>query len=181
MDEIIARSEKVDESDLELKVVPGWESIKGLDAISTYSTFSSFRKYDQDTVKNLYKEITEKIHQSGKKVMLPVHPGMDNRKIQIDEVAQSQGVPHWFIPRREGETLKDYLAAVDEAGVDFIAVTSFNEWPETTVVEPSLTWPDPYLYLKILSQHQGKSWRKPPLPDFKNLDPIIKPFLESLD
>jgi len=30
-------------------------------------------------------------------------------------------------------------------------LTSFNEWPETTVVEPSSSWPDPYCYLRILA------------------------------
>lgn len=30
--------------------------------------------------------------------------------------------------------------------------SSFNEWPETTVAEPSSSWSDPYLYLKILAE-----------------------------
>jgi len=141
-----------------------------------YATFSSFRKYDPETLTRLYEEITQQVHRLGMKIMLPVHPGMDNRKIQLDEVAQKEGKPHWFIPRREGQTLKDYLAAVDKSGADFIAVTSFNEWPETTNVEPALTWPDPYLYLKIIAEHQGRVWQLPSLPNAAALDPVMKAY-----
>lgn len=178
IDKIIARSEKDDESDLLLKVIPGWESLDRLDAISTYATFSSFRKFDRAILQKLYTDIAADIHRSGKKVLLPVHPGMDNRKIQIDEVANAQGLPHWWIPRREGVTLKDYLSAVTESGADFIAVTSFNEWPETTVVEPALTWPDPYSYLKIIAEYQGIQWKAPPIPASDELDPVMAHFLK---
>ena len=45
----------------------------------------------------------------------------------------------YVMPRHEGATLKAYLRAARDAEADFIAVTSFNEWPESTVVEPSRT------------------------------------------
>ena len=37
-------------------------------------------------------------------------------------------------------------------------VTSWNEWPETTVVEPSACWPDPYLDLRILAEWRGQAF-----------------------
>ena len=62
---------------------------------------------------------------AGKQVLLPVHPGLDNSKFNPKP---------YVIPRREGQTLRDFFRAADEAGADLIAITSFNEWPETTVI-----------------------------------------------
>jgi hypothetical protein len=50
------------------------------------------------------------------------------------------------MPRRDGQTLRDFLRAATDAGADYVMVTSWNEWPESTVVEPSSSWPDPYQY-----------------------------------
>jgi hypothetical protein len=36
------------------------------------------------------------------------------------------------------------------AGTDLL--TSFNEWPETIVVEPSSSWKAPCLFLKIVAE-----------------------------
>jgi len=47
---------------------------------------------------------------------------------------------------------------------DVVLLTSFNEWPETTVVEPSASWTDPYSYLKILAEWKGAAFTPPPLP-----------------
>ena len=65
------------------------------------------------------------------------------------------------MPRRDGQTLRDFLRAASDAGADFVMVTSWNEWPETTVVEPSSSWPDPYLYLRILAEWKGKEFHAP--------------------
>ena len=157
-----------------LFLAPGWEQVEGIDAICMYSTFSSIRTYDRSTLTRLYTEVTRQVHATGRKIMLPAHPGLDNRKIQIDPVAKPKGEPHWGIPRRNGQTLKDYLDACTAAGADMISITSFNEWPETTVVEPALTWPDPYLYLKILAEFRGIRWRTPTLPPPGVLDQGIR-------
>ena len=47
---------------------------------------------------------------------------------------------------------------------DAILLTSFNEWPETTVVEPSSSWKDPYAYLKIVAEWRGIPFTPPPRP-----------------
>ncbi len=77
------------------------------------------------------------------RVSLPDHPGHDNTHFSTNG---------YVMLRRNGQTLSDYLRAATDAGTDHIMVTSWNEWPETTVVEPSSTWPNPYLYLKILAE-----------------------------
>ena len=66
--------------------------------------------------------------------------------------------------RNRFERRRTHRAAATEAGADCIMVTSWNEWPETTVVEPSSSWPDPYLYLKILAEWKGVAFTPPPLP-----------------
>jgi hypothetical protein len=68
------------------------------------------------------------------------------------------------IPRDEGATLRGYLRAATDAGADAVLLTSFNEWPETTVVEPSSSWSDPYSYLRILAEWNGVKFSPPPLP-----------------
>ena len=81
-------------------------------------------------------------HAAGKKVFLPAHPGHDNSGFRPNDF--------FVMPRDDGATLRGYLRAATDAGADAVLVTSFNEWPETTVVEPSSSWPDPYFYLKNL-------------------------------
>jgi len=46
-----------------------------------------------------------------------------------------------------------------------VMVTSFNEWPESTVIEPSSSWSDPYQYLKILADWKGVKFVAPEEPD----------------
>jgi hypothetical protein len=84
-----------------------------------------------------------------------VHPGHDNSHF-VDQP--------YVMPRRDGETLRDYLRAATDAGADFVMVTSWNEWPESTVVEPSSSWPDPYHYLKILAAWKGVTFTPAPPP-----------------
>lgn len=139
-----------------LKVIPAnWLSTPGIDAFGFYSTFSNFRAHQYDELIGKYRHLTGLAHGAGKKMLLPVHPGHDNSHFRTDP---------YIMPRRDGQTLRDYLRAATEAGADFIMVTSWNEWPETTVVEPSSAWPDLYLYLKILAEWKGVSFAPPPLP-----------------
>jgi len=43
-------------------------------------------------------------------------------------------------------------------------LTSFNEWPEGTVVEPSADWPDPYRHLLQIARCKGREFVPPALP-----------------
>jgi hypothetical protein len=52
-----------------------------------------------------------------------------------------------------------------DARADAILLTSFNEWPETTIVEPASSWSDPSLYLRILAEWKGVKFSPPPLPE----------------
>jgi hypothetical protein len=71
------------------------------------------------------------------------------------------------IPRDDGATLRGYLRAATDAGADVVLLTSFNEWQETTVVEPSSSWQNPYSYLTLLADWKGLAFTPPPLPKRK--------------
>jgi len=46
-------------------------------------------------------------------------------------------------------------------GADIIGITSFNEWPETTIVEPPLTWGDPPLLPSHHCRAAGEEVHRP--------------------
>lgn len=84
---------------------------------------------------------------------------------------------HWavhpepfVVPHAGGDTLRNFLRAADTAKPEIVVVCSFNEWLETTQIEPSADWDDPYQPLKILARWRGKTWKQPPLP--KGCTPI---------
>lgn len=153
----IAHDAKAAGTDGEKRIPADWLSTPGVDAFGFYSTFSNFRAHTYEQLIGKYRYLTELAHNAGKKMLLPVHPGHDNSHF-VDEP--------YAMPRRDGDTLRDYLRAATDAGADFILVTSWNEWPETTVVEPSSSWPDPYRYLRVLAESRGRNFEPtaPPQP-----------------
>jgi len=142
----------------EKRIPADWLAIPGVDAFGFYSTFSNFRAHEYDALVGKYRYMTKLAHDAGKKMLLPVHPGHDNSHF-VDKP--------YVMPRRDGDTFQDYLRAATDAGADFIMVTSWNEWPESTVIEPSSSWPDPYLYLKILANWKGEKFTLLPVPSQK--------------
>jgi arylsulfatase A-like enzyme len=139
------------------KCIPAdWLSTPGVDSFGFYSTFSNFRAHEYDSLVGRYRYLTKLAHDAGKKMLLPIHPGHDNSHFADNP---------YIMPRRDGQTLRDFLHAATDAGADYIMVTSWNEWPESTVVEPSSSWPDPYQYLRILAEWKGISFIEPPHPE----------------
>lgn len=151
----IAHDAKAADTDREKRIPADWLAVPGVDAFGFYSTFSNFRAHTYEQLVGKFRYMTTLAHEAGKKMLLPVHPGHDN-SFFVDAP--------YVMPRRDGETLRDYLRAATDAGADFILVTSWNEWPETTVVEPSSSWPDPYRYLKVLAEWRGLEFESIPPP-----------------
>ena len=148
-------AQRADEVDKIKRIPADWLAVDGIDSFAFYSTFSNFRAHRYEELAGKYRYLTQLAHAAGKKMVLPVHPGHDNSHFRDDP---------YVMPRRDGQTLRDYLRAAADAGADFVMVTSWNEWPETTVVEPSSAWPDPYLYLRILAEWKGLEFRIPSEP-----------------
>lgn len=141
--------------DREKRLPADWLATPGVDAFGFYSTFSNFRAHRYEELAGKYRYMTRLAHDAGKKMLLPVHPGHDNSYFRDDP---------YVMPRRDGQTFRDFLRAATDAGADYLMITSWNEWPETTVIEPSSSWPDPYLYLKVLAEWKGVTFTPPPLP-----------------
>jgi hypothetical protein len=68
-----------------------------------------------------------------------VIPGYDDRHIL-------GRTPHHF-PRRDGLLYSEQWESAISSHSDQVLVVSFNEWPETTNIEPNLEWGDRYLDL----------------------------------
>lgn len=137
------------------QIPPEWLTVEGIDSFAFYSTFSHFRAHTYDELAGKYRHLVSLAHGAGKKMILPVHPGHDNSRFREDP---------YVMPRRDGQTLRDYLRAARDAGADAVLVTSWNEWPESTVVEPSSTWEDPYFYLRLLAEWRGRPFTPIPPP-----------------
>ena len=155
---------------IELFCPEEWLKIKEIDCISGYAMFSTWRVDEYAKLKPLYARFSQSVHAAGKQIMLPVHPGHDNRLINDKP---------YHIERRNGKTYRGFWRAAVEGGSDFIGIASFNEWPETTVIEPALTWPDPYFYLRLTAEFQGTSFTPPALPPLASLDPLMAAFLKD--
>ena len=139
--------DKVSNTNNKMTIPANWLDVPDISMFGFYGTFSIKRVWAYDDVISDYRRVVEAAHGKGKKAFLPVHPGHDNSGFRPDDF--------FVIPRDEGATLREYLRAATDARADAILVTSFNEWPETTVVEPSSSWADPYQYLKILATWKG--------------------------
>ncbi len=151
-------AQRAGDADRVKRIPTEWLAAPGVDAFGFYSTFSHFRAHRHAELAGKFRYMAGLAHAAGKRMLLPVHPGHDNSRFNPQP---------YVMPRRDGQTLRDYLRAAEDAGADYILMTSWNEWPETTVVEPASTWPDPYRYLRILAAWKGLRFAKPEAPDFR--------------
>jgi hypothetical protein len=67
-----------------------------------------------------------------------VIPGYDDRHLPGRPV-------HFYLPRENGTLYRAQWASATATGADQALVVSFNEWPETTNIEPSREWGSLYL------------------------------------
>ncbi len=146
----------ISNSENNFRIPEPWRPVTGIDSFSFYGTFSIFEETGYEQLVERYARVVGQAHAAGKKMCVPVHPGHDN--------LQEGNPKHYEMPRRNGETFRDYLKAATVSGADYVMVTSFNEWPESTVIEPSSSWSDPYQYLKILAEWKGVKFKAPKEP-----------------
>jgi hypothetical protein len=107
-------------------------------------------------------------------------PGYDEQLINHEPGRASR-----FALRQGGQALRGYLQAARSAGADALIISSWNEWNETTQLEPGVDalpltrtvrepiyGADPYGPLKVIAEYKGLVWRAPALP-CRILDPLL--------
>lgn len=146
-----------------MRVLPEWLEIPQVDSFGTYSYVGHWRDTNAANLATLYAGFAQNVRAAGKQVFLPVLPGHDNTPVHAEP---------FIVPRAGGDTLRNFLRAADTAKPEMVVVCSFNEWLETTQIEPSADWDDPYEPLSTLARWRGKTWKPPPLPKGRTL---VKP------
>jgi hypothetical protein len=89
-----------------------------------------------------YRHGVEVARKRGRVSCLTVVPGNDQRKAYKFD---------WIMDRLDGRTYRTLWEEARKANPDWIVITSWNEWPEGTEIEPSLELGD--LHLKITAEH----------------------------
>ena len=145
--------DKVTNAGNKMDIPKEWLAVPEIQMFGFYGTFSIKREWTYDRLLTDYTRVVNAAHAAGKKICVPAHPGHDNSGFRPDD--------NFVMPRDNGETLRGYLRLATDVGADAIMLTSFNEWPETTVVEPSSSWADPYQYLKIIAEWKGMPFVTP--------------------
>jgi hypothetical protein len=79
-----------------------------------------------------------------------VQPGADDTRIP------GRANPH-RVPRDNGATYRASWLGAMHSAPDWITITSFNEWFEGTMIEPSLTYGNLYL---SLTRQLSRQWRR---------------------
>lgn len=93
------------------------------------------------------------------------YPGYDYWKLHI---------PGSFVDRESGETYRNSWRIVEESDVDWILITSWNEWHEGTEIEPSLQYGFQYLNITREFVSQFKNIVLPEYSAKPDLSHIVK-------
>lgn len=140
----------------EYAVPLSWQKTPNLDGLGFYGTFSIKRISSEAELTPFFQHYAASVRNTQAKLLLPLHPALDNSVIQPSTAFR--------IPSLKGETLQGYHNAALAAQADIILLTSFNEWPEGTMIEPIAQTEDPYLFLKIIARWKKRDFVAPPLP-----------------
>lgn len=93
--------------------------------------------------------LIKKARDAGLVVVLPVYPGVDSTPVR-----EFYGDYGTVVDRENGEFYKRTWENALGLNPDWVVVTSFNEWYEGTVIEPSTEFGD--LYLQLTKEYKDK-------------------------
>ena len=119
-------------------------------------------KLISDSWQSIEKELIEKNSLEIERLISvgTVVPGYDDREIRS---------PGQVLPRNELSTYRAYWDNVNENDLDWVIITSFNEWHEGTEIEPSLEYGFDYLVetKKQIAKFKEQSYIEPKEPSIK--------------
>jgi hypothetical protein len=88
----------------------------------------------------VFAETSAAVHAQGKLFAATVSPGFDN--MQLHPLARRA-----VVPRENGTYYRMTWDAALGSEADWILICSFNEWGESSVIEPALEFGDQYIQL----------------------------------
>jgi hypothetical protein len=100
--------------------------------------------------KRMYGDGVALARKHGRISCVAVGAGYDDRK---------QNKPGWWTDRRDGKTYRTLWEEAIKANPDWVLISTWNEWPEGTEIEPSLEFGDKYL--KLTSEYANQFLRVP--------------------
>lgn len=105
-------------------------------------------------------------------------PGFDDAGIRPDNPRH--------VPRDGGQKLINQLSAATQINADYVCMLSWNDFGESTAIEPGLKEDffsepykgDYYKDLRIVSAHTGVTFAPPVMPPESSIDPLLIPKLQ---
>lgn len=135
-----------------LLILSSEKNIKGYERVADYVDGNAYywSSVDPETYPGYQAKLTEmgKIVQEGGGIWIaPAAPGFDARLIGGTRV----------VDRKDGETLRQQMAAAAASSPDAIGLISWNEFSENSHVEPSVNYGT--RYLEVLAEIHGKGFQ----------------------
>jgi uncharacterized protein (TIGR03437 family) len=106
------------------------DNVAARDRFDGYATYSEFTAGGGSSV----------LVSNDTPLILTVYPGYDDRKIRV---------PGLYTPREDGEYYRQSWEKALASDPDVVLITSWNEWPEATNIEPSVEFGYQYLELTL--------------------------------
>ncbi len=150
------------------KITREWANA-GVDCF-THWTPNGMVTLDQNARNKVNRAVVADSRKWRKASMIPVMPGFN------DDEWRPGGVGAKTSPRGDGRSWREQIISARRARPDFIFIQSWNEWHEGSQIEPSVSYSEPYFYLKTLASSLGKRWTQPPDPPLTSVDSWMRPF-----
>ena len=160
--------ESIIEKNSSTKITREWADA-GVDCF-THWTPNGMVTLDQNTRNAVNRAVVADSRKWRKQSMIPVMPGFNDDAWRPGEAQAKTS------PRGDGRSWREQIISARRAKPDFLFIQSWNEWHEGSQIEPSVSYSEPYLYLKTLAGSLGKSWNQPTDPPLTSIDSWMRPF-----